>query len=78
MHEFSWSGDVAGDFTYSSPPILSHHDFLRLSNSHALLIVKDRKRAEQAIAAGRIPPSVERTKAGYLCNPLMFLHNSIS
>jgi hypothetical protein len=59
VQEFAWDGDVVWDFTYSSPTVIPHHDFLRLPNGNVLLIVKVRKRAEQAIAAGRIPSSVE-------------------
>jgi hypothetical protein len=61
VQEFTWDGDVVWDMVYSSPTILPHHDFIRLPNGNVLLIVKDRKQAEQAIAAGRIPSSVEGT-----------------
>jgi hypothetical protein len=61
VQDFTWDGEVAWDFTYSSPTILPHHDFIRLPNGNVLLVVKDRKKAEQAIAAGRIPSSVEGT-----------------
>jgi hypothetical protein len=62
VQEFNWDGDVVWDYTYSSTTILPHHDFMRLPNGNVLLIVKHRKNAEQAIAAGRIPSSVEGTE----------------
>jgi hypothetical protein len=61
MQEFTWDGDVVWDMNYSSPTVLPHHDFIRLPNGNVLLVVKDRKQPEQAIAAGRIPSSVKGT-----------------
>src|SRR5262249_42833208 len=34
-------------------------DFVRLPNGHVVLIVKEKKTAEEAVAAGRIPTSVQ-------------------
>jgi hypothetical protein len=61
MQEFKWDGEIAWDMTYSTANTIPHHDFIRLPNGNVVLLVKDRKQAEQAIAAGRIPSSVEGT-----------------
>ena len=62
LQEFTWDGEIVWDFTYSSATSIPHHDFTRLPNGNILLIVKDRKNADEAIAAGRIPASVQGTE----------------
>jgi hypothetical protein len=59
IQEFTWDGELAWDFTYASATRIPHHDFARLPNGHILLIVQDRRGADDAIAAGRIPSSVQ-------------------
>ena len=61
IQEIAWDGQLVWDFTYSSPTSIPHHDFTRLPNGNVLLIVQDRKSADEAIAAGRIPASVPET-----------------
>jgi hypothetical protein len=61
IQEFDWSGELVWDFTYSSATALPHHDFTRLPNGNILLLVQEKKTAEQAVAAGRMPSSVEGT-----------------
>jgi hypothetical protein len=62
VQEFTWDGQLAWDFTYASATSIPHHDLVRLPNGNVLLIVEDRKTADEAIAAGRIPSSVEGTE----------------
>lgn len=59
LQEFAWNGDLVWDFTYASANAIPHHDFTRLPNGNILMIVAERKTAAEAIAAGRIPSSVE-------------------
>ena len=61
IQEIAWDGQLVWDFTYSSATSIPHHDFTRLPNGNVLLIVQDRKSADEAIAAGRIPASVPET-----------------
>ena len=59
IQEFDWSGGLVWDFTYSSATRLPHHDFTRLPNGNILMLVQEKKTAAEAIAAGRMPSSVE-------------------
>lgn len=59
IQEFDWNGDLVWDFTYISATMIPHHDFLRLPNGNIVLITKEKKTAEEAIAAGRLPSSVQ-------------------
>src|SRR6187402_243445 len=59
MQEFSWNGSLVWDFTYGTANITQHHDFTRLPNGNILMVVMVRKTAAEAIAAGRIPSTVE-------------------
>jgi hypothetical protein len=61
IQEFDWNGSLVWDFTYSTATSLPHHDFTRLPNGNILLLVQEKKSAAEAIAAGRIPSSVEGT-----------------
>jgi hypothetical protein len=58
IQEITWDGKLAWDFRFYNPRQLPHHDMTRLPNGNVLLIVSDRKTAEEAIAAGRRPESV--------------------
>src|SRR5262249_53185020 len=55
IQEFTWEGDLVWDFKFYNARQLPHHDMTRLPNGNVLLIVWDRKTAEEAIAAGRRP-----------------------
>ena len=55
IQEFTWDGQVVWDFKFYSAKQLPHHNMTRLPNGNVLLIVWDRKTAEEAIAAGRRP-----------------------
>jgi len=59
VQEFSWNGELVWDFTYATATVIPHHDLTRLPNGNVLLVVEEKKTAEEAIAAGRIPASVE-------------------
>ena len=59
IQEISWNGEKAWDFTYASATRIPHHDLTRLPNGNVLMIVSDRKTGDAAIAAGRIPSSVQ-------------------
>ncbi len=55
IQEFTWDGEVVWDFKFYNAKQLPHHDMTRLPNGNVLLIVWDRKTAEEAVAAGRRP-----------------------
>ncbi len=55
IQEFTWDGEVVWDFRFYNSKQLPHHDMTRLPNGNVLLVVWDRKTAEEAIAAGRRP-----------------------
>jgi hypothetical protein len=55
IQEFTWEGELVWDFRFYNAKQLPHHDMTRLPNGHVLLIVWDRKTAEEAVAAGRRP-----------------------
>jgi hypothetical protein len=55
IQEFTWEGELAWDFKFYNARQLPHHDLTRLPNGNVLLIVWDRKSAEEALAAGRRP-----------------------
>jgi hypothetical protein len=62
MQEFNWNGELVWDFAYGTATIVQHHDFTRLPNGNILMLVKEKKTAAEAIAAGRIPSTVEGTE----------------
>lgn len=62
MQEFNWNGELVWDFAYGTATATQHHDFIRLPNGNVLMLVKEKKTAAEAIAAGRIPSSVEGTE----------------
>jgi Arylsulfotransferase (ASST) len=55
VQEFTWDGELVWDFKFYNARQLPHHDLTRLPNGNILMIVWDRKTAEEAIAAGRRP-----------------------
>src|SRR6188768_2499255 len=58
IQEFDWNGELVWDFTFVTATMIPHHDFLKLPNGNVLLVVKEKKTPEQAIAAGRSPSGV--------------------
>ena len=62
LQEFNWNGELVWDFVWGTATATQHHDFMRLPNGNVLLLVKQRKTAAEAIAAGRIPSTVEGTE----------------
>jgi hypothetical protein len=55
VQEYTWDGELVWDFKFYNAKQLPHHDMTRLPNGNVLLIVWDRKTAEEAIDAGRRP-----------------------
>jgi hypothetical protein len=62
MQEFNWNGELVWDFSYGTATVTQHHDFIRLPNGNILMLVKEKKTPTEAIAAGRIPSTVEGTE----------------
>jgi len=62
MQEFDWNGELVWNFTFGTATTTQHHDFTRLPNGNVLMLVKEKKTAAEAIAAGRIPSTVEGTE----------------
>jgi len=55
VQEFTWDSELVWDFKFYNAKQLPHHDLTRLPNGNILMIVWDRKTAEEALAAGRRP-----------------------
>ncbi len=55
IQEFTWEGELVWDFKFYNAKQLPHHNTTILPNGNVLLIVWDRKIAEEAIGAGRRP-----------------------
>jgi Spy/CpxP family protein refolding chaperone len=55
IQEFTWEGELVWDFRFVNARQLPHHDITRLPNGNVLMIVWDRKTAQEALAAGRRP-----------------------
>ncbi len=53
IQEFDWDGNLVWDFKYVAENRLPHHDFAPLPNGNVLLVVWDRKTADEAYAIGR-------------------------
>ncbi len=58
VQEFTWDGQLVWDFKFHNEKQIAHHDIARLPNGNVLLIVWEIKTAEETIAAGRRPESV--------------------
>ena len=58
VQEFTWDGQLVWDFTYFTEKSIPHHDYTKLANGNVILIMIERKTAEEAIAAGRVPSTV--------------------
>ena len=59
VQEFTWDGELIWDFQFHNANQVPHHDFTRLPNGHILLVVWERKTAEEIVAAGRRPDGVD-------------------
>ncbi len=55
VQEFSWDGEPVWDFRFYNARQLPHHDLTPLPNGNIVMIVWDRKTADEALAAGRRP-----------------------
>jgi hypothetical protein len=53
VQEFDWDGNLVWDFQFVKEKQLHHHDALKIPNGNVLLVVWDKKTADEAIAAGR-------------------------
>jgi hypothetical protein len=53
VQEFDWDGNVVWDFTFFDDKHLAHHDIHKMPNGNVLMIVWEKKTAEEAVAAGR-------------------------
>ena len=49
----TWDGEVVWDFKFHNAKQLPHHDAVKLPNGNVLMVVWDKKTADEAIAAGR-------------------------
>ena len=58
IQEFTWEGELVWDFKYFNEKQLPHHDVTKLPNGNILMIVWDRKTAQEAIAIGRRPEAI--------------------
>jgi hypothetical protein len=58
IQEFTWEGELVWDFNYFNARQLPHHDVTKLPNGNILMIVWDRKTAQEAIAIGRRPEAI--------------------
>jgi hypothetical protein len=52
VQEFTWQGDLSWDFKFISDRQQPHHDICRLPNGNVLLIVRERKTAQEVATAG--------------------------
>jgi hypothetical protein len=59
IQEFTWDGELVWDFKFHNEKQVPHHDFTRLPNGNILLVVWELKTADETIAAGRAPESVD-------------------
>ncbi|HWB14747.1 MAG TPA: aryl-sulfate sulfotransferase [Pirellulales bacterium] len=55
VQEFTFEGEPVWDFRFFNARQLPHHDLTPLPNGNVMMIVWDRKTADEAIAAGRRP-----------------------
>jgi hypothetical protein len=53
IQEFAWGGELVWDFKYHNAKQFPHHDVAKLPNGNVLIVVWEKKTAEEAIAAGR-------------------------
>jgi hypothetical protein len=53
IQEFTWDGELVWDYTFFNDKQLPHHDITKMPNGNVLLIVWDKKDADECVAAGR-------------------------
>ena len=53
LNELTWDGEVLWDFKMHNAKQLQHHDAIKLPNGNVLMVVWEKKTAEEAIAVGR-------------------------
>ncbi len=53
LNELTWDGEVLWDFKMHNAKQLQHHDAIKLPSGNVLMVVWEKKTAEEAIAAGR-------------------------
>jgi hypothetical protein len=59
IQEFTWDGKLVWDFKFADDTHVPHHDIKKLPNGNVLMIVWERKTAEEAVAAGRRADSIQ-------------------
>jgi hypothetical protein len=59
VQEFTWDGELIWDFKFHNEKQTPHHDFAKLPNGNVLLIVWELKTAEETIAIGRRPETIQ-------------------
>jgi hypothetical protein len=55
IQEFTWDGELVWDFKFHDERYLRHHAITRMPNGNIMMIVWERKTAEECIAAGVNP-----------------------
>ena len=53
IQEFDWDGKLVWDFKFHNAKQYPHHDAAKMPNGNVLMVVWDKKTADEAIAAGR-------------------------
>ncbi len=53
IQEFGWNGELIWDFKFFDDKHLQHHDAVKMPNGNVLMVVWEKKTADEAIAAGR-------------------------
>ncbi len=53
VRKYDWDGTILWDFLYASDDYYQHHDIEPLANGNVLILARDIKTGEEAIAAGR-------------------------
>ena len=53
IQEFDWNGELVWDFKFYNDKQFPHHDAIKMPNGNVLMVVWDKKTADEAIAAGR-------------------------
>ena len=59
IQRFNWAGELTWDYVVSDDQIVQHHDIAPMPNGNVMVLVKERISDERAIAAGRVPASVQ-------------------
>jgi hypothetical protein len=58
IQEFTWDGELVWDFKFHADTQVPHHDLTGLPAGNVLLIIWEKKTAEETVAAGRRPETV--------------------